>query len=173
MAEGGEKQARAILHSHWTCPWARHLTPQLPLSTSSGMNGCYWAAPRGEYVCNCKTVPTPCRDGGYEESKETEKSCERLKGEGVRGEGDVFKSWSASSPVGCLHVAGDEAMFVRRTDWVVKGGRGMFWRKEGKGVVERDEKSRSRAKLRLYNLRWLKENRRRGRGDETDDMKRK
>lgn len=29
----------------------------------------------------------------------------------------------------------------------------MFWRKEGKGVVERDEKSRSRAKLRLYNLR--------------------
>lgn len=50
-------------------------------------------------MCNCKTVPTPCRDGGYEESKETEKSCERLKGEGVRGEGDVselssvFPSW--------------------------------------------------------------------------------
>lgn len=50
-------------------------------------------------MCNCKTVPAPCRDGGYEESKETEKSCERLKGEGVRGEGDVselssvFPSW--------------------------------------------------------------------------------
>lgn len=45
---------------------------------------------REEYLCNCKTVPTPCRDGGYEESKEKEKSCERLKGEEVRGEGDFF-----------------------------------------------------------------------------------